>query len=117
VVEGPVPPGLAAPLGEVRFLEDRPERITLEAVTDRPSLLVLSDQHAPGWAATIDGRPAAILRANLLARGVWLEPGIHVVRFTYRTPGLLAGTILAAVLLALLGGWALIRRRRAAAAP
>ncbi len=117
VVEGAVPAGLAPPLGNASIIVDLPERVEVEATTDRPALLVLSDQHAPGWEATVDGRPVDILRANLLVRGVWLGQGRHLVRFTYRTPGLLAGTLLAGALALALAAWAVVRRRREAAAP
>jgi hypothetical protein len=111
VVEGLVPTDFSAPRGEARIVVDLPERVVVEATSDRPALLVLSDQHAPGWEATVDGQPASILRANLLVRGVWLGEGRHSVQFTYRTPGLAVGTLLASALALALAAWALWRRR------
>jgi hypothetical protein len=46
-------------------------------------LLVLSDQWYPGWTATVDGKPAAILRGDVALRAVSLSPGAHRVRFRY----------------------------------
>jgi hypothetical protein len=115
VLEGPVPAILSLPRGETRLVVDLPERVVVEAVTDRTALLVLNDQHAPGWSATVDGVAAPILRANLLVRALWLPPGQHRVEFTYRTPGLAAGAWLAGLLAVALAGWGWTRRRKALA--
>ncbi len=112
VVEGPVPPGLAGAPGSVRVERDAPERVTLLVDSDRPALLVLSDQAAPGWSATIDGLPAPTLVVNHLVRGVRVDGGRHAVEFRYRTPGLVPGFLVAAATLASIGGWAAFRRRR-----
>ena len=47
-------------------------------------LLVLSDQWYPGWTATVDGKPAAILRGDVALRAVALSPGAHRLRFRYQ---------------------------------
>jgi hypothetical protein len=120
VVEGALPPGYAPPVGQVRLAEDEGERVVLEATADRPALLVLNDAWAHGWTATVDGRPAAILPANYLVRGVWIGPGTHQVAFSYRTPWLREGLGLGLALLAGLMAWGLARRwapRAAAAGP
>jgi hypothetical protein len=114
VVEGPVPPGYRPPRGEVRFLRDEPEEVSLEAGSDRPALLVLSDALAPGWTATVDGKAAEILPANYLVRGVWIGAGEHIVAFRYRTPGLRPGWAIFSLGGLALFAWALARRRRRA---
>jgi hypothetical protein len=119
VVEGPVPSDhdpAAAAAGAVRIVSDEGDALELEASVEGRALLVLSDAHAPGWTASVDGAPAEIVRANGLVRAVWLAPGAHRVTFRYRSPGLVAGWALAAGLAAALGGWALARRRLAGAA-
>lgn len=77
------------------------------------------EQHAPGWTATVDGRPAPLLRANLLARAVPLPPGTHVVALTYRAPGSAAGAVLSLFAAAVAAaGWLAGRAsRRSTAAP
>ncbi len=45
--------------------------------------LVLNDVWHPWWEVTIDGKPAELLRANVLFRSVRVPPGRHVVRFSF----------------------------------
>ncbi|HYA18795.1 MAG TPA: hypothetical protein VEF06_15080, partial [Bryobacteraceae bacterium] len=54
-------------------------------------LLVLSDSWYPGWAATIDGASASILKVNGVIRGVVVDKGTHQVRFVYRPVSVMAG--------------------------
>jgi uncharacterized membrane protein YfhO len=49
-----------------------------------PAVLILADAFYPGWEATVDGLPAPLLRANLMFRGLALEPGRHEIVFSYR---------------------------------
>ncbi len=117
VVEAPIPEGYRPPRGQARIVIDLPGRVSVSTTSDGPALLVLNDAYATGWRATVDGRPAEILPANYLARGVWVPAGSHRVEFTYRTPGLREGwAVFAAGALALLG-WAAVARRRASNPP
>ncbi len=106
VLEGEVEPGYAPPRGGARIVVDQPERVSIETTSDRRAVLVLNDMHAPGWRATVDGRPAPILHANYLARGVWVPEGTHRVEFAYRTPMLLEGWGVAAAGAAALAAFA-----------
>ena len=45
--------------------------------------MVLNDVWHPWWQASVDGKPAEILKANVLFRAVVVPPGRHVVRFTF----------------------------------
>ncbi len=45
--------------------------------------MVLNDVWHPWWRASIDGKSAEILKANVLFRAVVVPPGRHVVRFTF----------------------------------
>jgi hypothetical protein len=58
----------------------------------------------PGWSATVDGRPATVLRADGVFRGVAVPPGRHTVAFSYRNPDEMHGRVVAgAAIVVLLG--------------
>jgi hypothetical protein len=66
-----------------------------------------------GWSATVDGRRAAVLRADGVFRGVVVPPGRHQVRFLYRNPAEMRGRLVAgAALLGVVGLAVKIPRRR-----
>ena len=89
-----------------------------EATARRPSLLVLTDLHFPGWKARVDGRDAPLERVDYLLRGVMVPPGRHRVEFVYEPASwTIARAITLAGLLALVAALAAgltphIRRRR-----
>jgi hypothetical protein len=78
-----------------------PEEVVAHCNAPEDALLVLSEQHLSGWTATVDGRPAPLLRANVALRAVPLAAGQHRVRFAYATPGLGAGAGISVAALAL----------------
>jgi hypothetical protein len=83
--------------GTVRWLEAQPEHLKLEVSTVVQSALVVGDAYALGWAATMDGKPAAIHPTDGASRGVVVPAGHHVVEMTYSAPGLLEGVLLSLV--------------------
>ena len=102
---GPVPAAGEVPLVPA-FLVDGLDEVVLTIRTSAPAVLVLADMAAPGWKVEVDGQPRPLLTADLVLRGVGLEPGTHQVRFHYSDPSVrkgltlsLAGLILAASLL------------------
>ncbi len=78
-----------------------PHRIALKAESSTSAILVLSENHYPGWRAYVDGRPVETLRVNYNLRGVLLAAGNHEVEFLYRPKSVLFG--LGISLLTLLG--------------
>jgi hypothetical protein len=58
-----------------------------------PTVLVLSENHYPGWRAFVDGRAVETLRVNYNLRGVALSPGAHQVSFVYRPKSVLIGLL------------------------
>jgi hypothetical protein len=88
----------------------RPERVEMHCTAPAPAYAVLLDAFAPGWTATVDGQPAPIERAEVVARAVRLDPGAHTLVMTYRTPRLRLGGGLALVGWLLALGLLLIRR-------
>ncbi len=92
-------------------IEYRPERVVVEAESQTPGLLVLSDSYHPGWRATRDGEALRILRANGLYRAVRLPAGRHRVVFEYVPVSLRIGTGVSLASLGVLLGVVFWRRR------
>ncbi len=110
------PPGLGpgAPQGPVPAADVRVDSGSLSAtvVAPRDGLAVVLDPFFPGWTATLDGRPAALLRADYAFEAVVVPAGRHALRLEYHSRLLPIGAAVSlgtlAALLAVLG-W---RRRR-----
>jgi hypothetical protein len=118
VVEAGVMPGALAepPVGAtetVRIVEDRPERVEIEAHVAAPALVVLTDTWYPGWQATVDGQPAPIVRADHAFRGVRVTAGTHRIVYRYLPWRVLAGGACSAAA-ALAIAACLLRRRPSA---
>jgi hypothetical protein len=109
VVEDPLPESSAFGGGDATIERYEPDRVTVRTASDAGGLLVLTDRWFPGWHATVDGRPAAILRTDYLYRGVVVPAGEHVVEFVYRPRSFLLGTL--GSVLGLLGVCLLAARR------
>lgn len=69
---------------EVEIVGYGTTEVRLVAATPLRAFLVLNDLWYPGWEVEVDGRPAELLRANLLFRAVALPPGRHEVVFRFR---------------------------------
>jgi hypothetical protein len=76
--------------------------------------LVFADSlQQPGWAATVDGRPAALLPANHAMGAVRVPAGVHRVELVYTPPGQRSGVLISgASLLAMCGILVFWRRSR-----
>jgi len=94
-------PGAGA---SVEVTSYEPERVEIVVESERPGYVVLTDGWYPGWEAAVDGRPAAVMKADILFRAVEIEAGQHEVVFTYASPSLqLGGWISLAGILAAAG--------------
>lgn len=104
--------------GSARVVEHELNWVVLEVTASGPALLVLGELYDVGWRATIDGRPAPVVRADHIFRSVRVEEGTHRVRFDYMAPGFRLGLGLSvaagAVILGLggVGSWRGLRGRR-----
>lgn len=118
-VEMSAAPGTDWAPAPAEVAEYAPERVVVRARLEHPGVLVLNDAWFPGWEARVDGRPTPILHANLLARGVLLEPGPHEIVFTYPIPASLelGAAVTVFGLFALLAVVAIPERRRDTAPP
>jgi hypothetical protein len=115
VLAAPAGLGPCGPAGEGRTVLEGSDRVRLEVDARRPALVVLADTWDPGWRATVDGRPAEVLRANVTFRAVVVPAGHHLVEMVYRPPAASVGLAVSlASLGAALAGLVASRRRAGA---
>jgi hypothetical protein len=73
--------------GTVTMTHYEPNRIDYTVTSSGKGLAVFSEIYYPeGWTATIDGKPADILRVNYLLRGLEVPDGKHKVVFAFNLP-------------------------------
>ena len=99
--------------GSITWLLDEPERVSIQLDAPQSGYLVLSDTHAPGWEATLDGAPTPILKADVIYRAVAVSAGRHTIEFVYRPALFYWGALvsgLSAIVILLIALAALVRR-------
>jgi len=72
--------------GTVEFTSYAPTDIKFHTRAATPTVLLLNDMFDPHWRVTVDGKPAPLLRANFIMRGVYLPQGEHNVEFRFSLP-------------------------------
>lgn len=112
----PEPSGIRA---TVTASTDGAYDIALDKPATAGSALVVSENYFPGWNATVDGKPAPVVRANYNLIGVPLPAGAKTVQLRFRDAAYEKGKVLtlvalAAAVIVLVGGIALARRRTTA---
>src|SRR5438093_1159635 len=80
--------------GEVETVAAGPGRVRFRVTAQTASHLVVSANHAPGWRARVDGRPAPVLRADYALMAVPVAPGAHEVELWYRPGGFAPAVVL-----------------------
>jgi hypothetical protein len=60
-------------------------RVSLRTRSGGPRLLLIAENFFPNWQATVDGRPAEILRADYVWQAVYLPAGEHQVELRYHS--------------------------------
>ncbi len=101
--------------GSAEVTRYEPNQVEVRTESRARAILVLSENHYPGWRAEVDGRAVETLRVDYNLRGVVLTPGAHVVEFVYRPKSALLGLIislLTAAMLLLLSFTKPLARRR-----
>ncbi len=104
--------------GSASIASYRLNDVTVDVSSPGAALLRLADLWYPDWTATVDGRPADVLKADYLLRAVPVPAGRHRVVFRFRSSAVRTGLALsivsfaAGVALVVLGLWG--ARRRAA---
>lgn len=73
--------------GFVRIERYTNTQVIVETRSDNAGWVVLHDIWHPWWRATIDGKPARLLQANLIFRAVEVSAGRHTVEFSFEPFG------------------------------
>lgn len=79
-------PGAPDARGEAAITRFAPREVEVKTKAGQAGILLLNDRWHEHWHATLDGQPAAVLRANHIMRGVALPPGEHTIVFRYDPP-------------------------------
>jgi hypothetical protein len=100
-------------MGRVLSIRESTDRIELDVEAEGAATVVLRDGFAPGWSASVDGRPASVHRVEQRYRAVDVSAGSHTVDMRYRPPGLGQGLLAMGVSLAVAAAlWMSGRRSR-----
>lgn len=110
-------PRRSGPPGTARLVGEEEEALEVDVDSEAGGALVVQRTYLPIYRATVDGRPARLVAANLHRMAMLVDPGPHRVRIWVERRSLLAGAALA--LLGLAGSFGGARRanRRPAARP
>jgi hypothetical protein len=85
--------------GSAQIIGYAPDDVQIHTSADGDAWLVLSDTYYPGWTATIDGRPATVLRGDVLFRVVRVPAGDHAVELHFEPSSLKIGLAVSLVCL------------------
>lgn len=102
----------AVPAESAQIISYTSRRVTINAETSTPAVLMLNDTNYPGWRATLNGKPTPILQADYLFRGIVLPPGKSVVEFSYEPHSFRLGALISISALAILVVPAAVMYRR-----
>lgn len=91
--------------GSAEVIIHEPNRVTVKTKSAAPAILVLSENHYPGWRAYVDGSAVETLRVNYNLRGITLPAGEHSVEFVYRPKSALIGAAISILTLIMLLLW------------
>ncbi|MDX2225660.1 MAG: YfhO family protein [Verrucomicrobiae bacterium] len=101
--DAPLPSGKYPPsVPAIQKIEYGPDRLTVVCQSNADGYLAVSDNNFPGWHVSVNGVPQPVRTVNHAFRGVYLQPGIHTVVFTYENPPLTALTWLGRLIMVLL---------------
>ncbi len=87
-------PGIAlngAGTGQASVTRYDADAIDVAVTTDKPGVLLLSEIWYPAWEVSIDGTPAALLRADFSLRGVAVPAGKHTVSMRFHSSAFATG--------------------------
>jgi hypothetical protein len=107
-------------VGSASVQEDNINTQVVKAELTQPGFLVMSENYYPSWKAYVDGKEAKIYRANYLFRAVYLDPGVHQVKFVFDSAAYRIGkasTLLTCALLLVMFVFYMARRAKPAKPP
>ncbi len=90
------------PTGSTEIVTDTALQIDVSVTATEETWLVLIDTYYPGWTATVNGDPAAVVRANQAFRAVYIPAGESIVSFRYQSTNFTTGLTLSGLSLGLL---------------
>jgi hypothetical protein len=93
----------AVAAGRLLASDERPDRLSFVAESERASVLTVRDAWAPGWTATVNGVAAPVLRAEGRYRAIPIPAGTSHVTLAYAPPGLAPALALCAMAALVLG--------------
>ncbi|KLI31993.1 hypothetical protein OFS07_05505 [Brachyspira hyodysenteriae] len=65
------------------LIEETDNKIVLNVKTPEPGILVSKERYNTDWSVTVNGEKKELLNANLLFRGVYVEPGDNNIVFEF----------------------------------
>jgi hypothetical protein len=80
--------------GWCRMVSYAPEKVVLEAQSDRACYLLFQDMYYPGWKAYVNGRETGFVDTDIGIRAVELSPGRHLVVMRFGPRSFTAGIAL-----------------------
>ena len=81
--------GASAPIAPVTYHRPSDEQIALDVDAGSASAMIfVSEGYHAWWGATVDGRPAPVLRADVAMMAVPVAPGPHRIDLRFSPPGL-----------------------------
>lgn len=87
-----VPQQIPTADGNVKLIEYQPNKLVYKANLNSEGLIVFSEIYYPaGWNATIDGKPADILRVNYVLRALIAPEGEHTITFEFKPDAYFVG--------------------------
>jgi hypothetical protein len=95
-----------------RILTYEPRRMVIETNSNQQAMLVVSEMHYPGWAATVDGLKTSIHQTDFLLRGLFVPAGKHTIEMIYKAPGAQKGALISLATILLIGGIVVYAKRQ-----
>lgn len=92
-------------LSTIRLTSYEPNQLVYETSSPQDGIVVFSEIYYPGWTATIDGKPADIVRADYILRAMNVPAGKHTIemRFDPQSLHITEGIAYGAMALLLIG--------------